>query len=362
MLDLSTIGTEIAAGELNNVTVTVRNTANETLSNLDFLLTPSSSYLALVNSSKFHIDRIDASNTVYLYCKLLALQSIPVGAYPMSVTILYSDSAGNRFKQAASLPLEVIVPSSIRSPIVTIGNIGTPTVVPGESFSMPLEVNCTEATSYNTVAALTLDSTGLLSPLSQTVISLGDLKQGSHMKLAYNLILEGSASPGQIPVEVTVSYTDANGQPGSTSGEFTIVVSDFTRFTLLSNQTFTATQGSTLSISSTLLLIGTSPTKFTNVEAVAATSFTSQSGSNEYLGAMDPDSPVPFTVTVGTANAKPGTYTLQLSITYYNDLNTQVAKTINVSVVITQPVTRTTTTTTSGGDLFGWIRAILGIQ
>jgi hypothetical protein len=195
------------------------------------------------------------------------------------------------------------------------------------------------------------------------VISLGDLKPGSSVPLAYKLILDGSASPGQIPVKVNVSYTDAKGQPGSTSGVFTIVVSEFTRFTLLSNQTFTATQGSTLSISSTLLLIGSSPTKYTNIEAVAAAPFTSQAGSNEYLGAIDPDSPVPFTVTIGTANAQPGSYTLHLSVSYYNDLNTQVVKTINVPVVITQLSTRTTGgTTTSGGDLFGWIRAILGIQ
>ena len=357
LLDLSTANTEIVAGELNNVTVMVRNTAGGSLSNLDFIVTSPSTYLAPVDSSKFHIDKINASDASYLHCKLLALQSIPVGAYPITITMLYSDSADNRLKQIVSLPLEVIAPSSIRSPIVTIGNTGTSSVVPGESFTLPLEVNCTEATSYNTVTSLTLDSTGLLNPLSQTVISLGDLKPGSSVPLAYKLILDGSASPGQIPVKVNVSYTDAKGQPGSTSGVFTIVVSEFTRFTLLSNQTFTATQGSTLSISSTLLLIGSSPTKYTNIEAVAAAPFTSQAGSNEYLGAIDPDSPVPFTVTIGTANAQPGSYTLHLSVSYYNDLNTQVVKTINVPVVITQLSTRTTGgTTTSGGDLFGWIR------
>ena len=50
LLDLSTANTEIVAGELNNVTVMVRNTAGGSLSNLDFIVTSPSTYLAPVDS------------------------------------------------------------------------------------------------------------------------------------------------------------------------------------------------------------------------------------------------------------------------------------------------------------------------
>ena len=370
MLDISATSSSIEPGTTNNVTLVVRNISQSMLSNVEVDISTASPYLSILYPTKFQIDALNASSGAQIRCSLLALKAAPAGAYQLATTEYYSDPAGDRFTQTSSLPLEITIPIQIvipptppstRPPIVTIRSLGTPMVGPGETLTLQVEVNCTAATAYNTVLTLSLDSGGNLAPLSQTTKSIGDLQPGDRVHLTYSLILSGSATPGQLLLKETASYMDIKGQQASTSDTLTVIVAEFTQFSLLSNQTFTAVQGSTLTIDSTLLLIGTSPVQFTSVEAVAPQGFQAQPNSYEYLGAVDPDSPVPFALTLGTTTVKPGSYTVQLRVTYYNNLNAKVTKALSVPVVITQPPVRQPSSNQSTGIL-GWLRALLGIQ
>ncbi len=370
MLDVSATRSSIEPGTTNNLTLVVRNISASNLSNVDVEVSTLSPYLSVLYPTKFHLDALNASSTAQFECSLLVLEAAPAGAYQLTATEYYSDPRGDRFTQISNIPLEITIPIQIvipplppstRPPIITIRSLGTPTVGPGENFTLSVEVNCTEATAYNTVVTLSLDSGGLLAPLSQTTKSLGDLQPGDRIHLTYNMILSGSATPGQLLVRETANFMDIKGQSTSTSETITVNVSEFTRLNLLSNQTFTAVQGSTLTIDSTLLLIGTSPVQFTSVEAVPPQGFQAQPNSYEYLGAVDPDSPVPFTLTLGTTNVKPGSYTVQLRVTYYNNLNAPVNRILRVPVVVTQAPVRQPSSTSDGGIL-GWLRALLGIQ
>lgn len=364
-IDLSISSNEMSSGQINNVTLNVVNVSNETLKGVEVELAMSSDYVSIIGNPTLQIQSLNAGMSKTSPVQIKTLQGTPIGPYPLSATVYYFDADGYIFKETLILPLEVNSPAVVLNPIFTVKNVNPgSTVYPGEKFTMNLEVNCSDATAYNTIATLTLDTTGFVSPLSSTTSSLGTMKPGDKANLSYDLILDGSTTISSIPLTITIKYLDSNGQAGSSSETLTVVVDEYTQFSLINGSPLTVVTGSTLSVQSNLLLIGTGNIQFTYIEALPGGPFMNQTGSSEYLGAIDPDSPVPFTISVGTASsARPGNYSLQLKITYFNNMNLQVAKTISVPVSITQKTaTRPTGTSSTSGGILGWIRAILGIR
>jgi len=353
------------AGQLNNVTLNIVNVSNETLKGVEVELAMSSNYVSIIGNPTLQISTLNAEMSKTFPVQIKTLQGTPIGPYPLAASVYYFDANGYRYKETLTLPLEVTSLAVVLNPIFTIKNVNPGlTVYPGEKFKMNLEVNCSDATAFNTIATLTLDTTGFVSPLSSTTSSLGTMKPGGKANLSYDLILDGSTTISSIPLTITIKYLNSNGQVGSSSEPLTVVVDEYTQFSLINGSPLTVVQGSTLSVQSNLLLIGTGNIQFTYIEALPGGPFMNKTDSSEYLGAIDPDSPVPFTVNIGTASsARPGNYSLQLKITYFNNMNLQVAKTISVPVAITQKTaTRPTGTSSTNEGILGWIRTILGIR
>jgi hypothetical protein len=365
MVELSVSPTEMSAGQTNNVTLKVVNVSGEALSGIEVDMGMTSNYVTIVGNPTLQISNLTAGTSKNFAVQINTLRGTPIGPYPLMASVYFSDAEGYRYKEDLTLALEVNSPAVVLNPIFTVKNLNPgSTVYPGEKFTMNLEVNCSDATAFNTIATLTLDTTGFVSPLSSTTNSLGTMKPGDKAKLTYDLILDGSTTISSIPLTVVIKYINSNGQAGSSSESLTVVVDEYTQFSLINGSPLTVVQGSTLSVQSNLLLIGTGRIQFTYIEALPEGPFMNQTDSSEYLGAVDPDSPVPFSINVGTASsARPGNYSLQLKISYFNNMNLQVAKTISVPVAITQRITtRPTGTTSTSEGILGWIRTILGIR
>jgi hypothetical protein len=80
---------------------------------------------------------------------------------------------------------------------------------------------------------------------------------------------------------------------------------------------------------------------------------------SEYLGAVDPDSPVPFTLSVDVpSSAGLGEYDLKAKITYLDNRNNLQERYVEISIKIIEPVVQQTTTNDEG--IWGWIKALLG--
>ena len=108
---------------------------------------------------------------------------------------------------------------------------------------------------------------------------------------------------------------------------------------------------------------GTTAIQFARIDAVSSGPFQTIPASSEYIGSTEPDSPVPFSISVLTkASATPGNYTLQLKISYFNHSNFQVSKIINVPVLVTTASTSRIPATTQDTGIIGWIRVLLGIR
>jgi len=198
--------------------------------------------------------------------------------------------------------------------------------------------------------------------MTQTTVSLGDISAGGDVKFSYDLLMSGSASAGDIPLIVSVKYVDAKGVQGTMTETVTIPVENLVKFSLMKDAVVSAEKGKTTTFEADLLLIGTGKIEFSSISVVPEGPVEKVTGSTEYIGAVDPDSPVPFTLLFKVRdNATVGSYDLKLKISYLDSRNIVQNRTISVPLQVVNPVVTTSTTTNDGG-VWGWLRRLFGLQ
>ncbi len=359
MVKLTVSPSTINAGEKSTVGVKVENIADSDLVNVDLTVASSSPLLSIENQLNFNVSELRAGESASFDVQVKALESTPIGAYSIAASVYYSDVDGNRYRQSASLPLETII---LKSPIITVTNLNQAPVHPGDQFEITLKVACSGAAGYNARATLTLDQRGLLSPVSGTTAAVGDLAPGEDASIRFGLLLDGAAPAGQLPITVTVKYIDSKGAQGTATEVVTIPVEEIVDFGLMQDATVTAEKGETTTFEADLLLVGTGRVEFTKIEVQPEGPIVSVSGSAEYIGAVDPDSPVPFTLKFAVANdTANGANTLKLKVSYLDNRNAPQSQTISVRLNVVDPVT-TVPTQAGDGGIWGWLKRIFGLQ
>ena len=353
----------LKAGATNPLDFSAENISNETLNDLRISLSSTSPLTAIIGDINFNENELDAGVATIFTTALDVLDSASIGPYSVSGLAYYSDVSGNRFRQSFTLPFDVSSLEPTKTPTLTIRNLNPlRSVTPGQSFDLDLEIACSDAQVFNVRASVALDQKGVLSPQSPMNIALGDIKPSESVQLKYSLMVDGAAAPGQIPVVVTLRYADSKGAQGTSTETMTVIVDEIVNFSLLNDLALTIEQNGTKQFEGDLLLVGTSRVDFVKVSAVAQDPFIQVTGSSEYLGAIDPDSPVPFTLNFGV---KPGTalgeYTLPIKIEYMNHRNQIKESIINVPVTVVKAESATQAPSGDTG-FWGWLRQILGLK
>jgi hypothetical protein len=350
------------AGTTNPLDFSAVNISNETLKDLRISLSSTSLLTAIIGDVNFNENELDAGVATIFTTALDVLDSASLGSYSVSGLAYYSDVSGNRFRQSFTLPFDVSSLEPIKTPTLTINNMNPlASVTPGQSFDLDILVTCSNADAFNVRASAALDQKGVLSPQSPLNVAMGDIEASESVPLKYSLMVDGAAAPGQIPVIVTLRYTDSKGVQGTSTETMTVIVDETVDFSLLNDLTLTIKQGGTKQFEGDLLLIGTSRVDFVRVSAAAQDPFIQVTGSSEYLGAIDPDSPVPFTINFGVkAGTALGDYTLPIRIKYMNHRNQIKEGVINVPVTVVEPQTATQASSSDIG-FWGWLRQILGL-
>ncbi len=362
VLRIATSANKITPGVENTITLTVENMGNTSVSDVDITLTPASPLLTLTSGINNHLNELKAGASTSYDVKIKALENTPIGAYSLTAQAWFTNDSGVESKQTLSFPLEVTTAVQSKNPVITITNLNPSRVIPGEQFNIDLQASCVDAAVYNVKAVLSPDAKGMISPLNPTTVSLGDLSIGGNAKFTYILLLSGAATAGDIPLTVSVKYIDARGVQGTATETITIPVENLVQFSLMEDLTPMAERGSTQTLEADLLLVGTGRVEFTRIQVLPEGPVKQVAGSTEYIGAIDPDSPVPFTLKYAISNSSTtGDYNLKLRITYLDSRNNQQNATINLPLTVTNPSTVIPTTTNDGG-IWGWIRRLFGLQ
>jgi hypothetical protein len=161
-------------------------------------------------------------------------------------------------------------------------------------------------------------------------------------------------------VTSTITYTNSKGITGALAETFTILVDSLIEFSLLDVPTEKVPVGETSELEADLLLIGTESVQFVAIGVIEDGVIERVSGSDEYIGAVDPDSPIPFDIKYKVREDAPeGKHELKLSVQYRDHLNKEHVDQMSLDVEIGSIIDDLPEP--QQGGFWAWIRRLLGL-
>jgi hypothetical protein len=186
------------------------------------------------------------------------------------------------------------------------------------------------------------------------------MEVGQFTKATYRLLASGDISAGQYPITATISYISNKGVSKALSESLTILVDGLIDFELLDIPSDRVAPGETKELEADLLLIGTESVEFVSISVVEDDIIKRVSGSDEYIGAVDPDSPIPFDVNyMVEESAEDGRHELGLKVKYRDHLNKEHDEQIKLEIDIGGTIDNEPTN--QQGGIWTWIRRLLGL-
>jgi len=351
------------SGAENQLTYMFTNNWDETLYDLEFTLSSASSYISIVDGLSTNLDELDVGESVAVKPVLSILEGTPLTVYTLTATVSYRDVKNSRYYQSFSLPVNVDSAAAAKTTVITLKcmEVVQENVRPGDAFDVQLEVQCSGADAYELLSKLSFGTVTSISPLSPTTRSLGDLETGGTSVVTYRLLASGSIAAGQYPVTATITYTNSRGGTGSLTETLTVMVEGLIEFELIDTPTETVRRGESKELEADLLLIGTESVDFVSISLVEDDVFKRVAGSTEYIGAVDPDSPIPFDINYRVAeDAEEGDHELSLSIKYRDHLNREHEEQLGSTMSVGGDAQKPGQDAAPSG-LWVWIRRLLGL-
>jgi hypothetical protein len=350
------------SGVENTVTYKFENRFTEELKDVNFVLTSRTQSISIIDESVKSVNSLMPGEQVNVSPRLAILEGTPLGTYTINVAASFKDSNDRQFYESYTVPINVASAEASRGTVITLKNITVleGNVFPGDTFTLEMNIECDGADAYDLLSTLSFGPTASISPISPTIISLGDMASGETETLTYRLLASGNIPAGQYPVSTTVTYINSKGVPSSITETFIIMVNGIIEFELLDIPTVEVDQGSSNTIEADLLLIGTESVQFVSIDLNEDDVFKRVSGSTEYIGAVDPDSPIPFSIKYKVdGNATIGLHPMGFTVSYRDHLN----KEHNVQLGFNANVNSSTNIVpqNQGSGLWFWIRRILGL-
>ena len=364
MLSVNIEDPRLIAGAENPVTVNLVNIGDEGLTDVEVSLVSASPYIAILEGGRINIDELDPDEEVSFDVVIAVSRSAPVGVYTLSTSSSYQGSDGQGYLEASTLGVSV---ESVEVPVqtsVVLSGYGTSIdpVRPGDEFELVLELECLGSDAHDVKVALSLDPLTGISTMSPTLVSLGGMDSGERSQAKFDLLVSGNVRAGQYPGIVTITYLDADGVPRSLRETVTLSVRGIVEFTLINVGTVSARVGEPKELEADMLLVGTESVQFVNIEVVEDSVFERTAESEEYIGAVDPDSPIPFEVWFRVADGTDtGEHTLTLKITYQDDLNQEHVETLRLTVDVEEASSLSDMQASSTGGFWVWLRRLLGL-
>lgn len=350
------------AGVKTDVSYELENIANKKLKDLELVTTSTSPYITITGGDTIRKEVFGENESIIINPTLSVLESTPLTTYTLTFTASFSDESEKTYFESYTLPVNVNSAKTSKTTTVTIKEVSIKpsTVYPGDIFDLDIALDCTGANAYDLMSIISFPQMSPISPLTPSTIDVGDLNSGENTSYTYNLLASGSAPAGQYAVTITISYTNNKGIPKTLTETVTIMVDGLVDFQLLDTPSQTTAPGETNEMDADLLLIGTESVDFVSIRVMEDDLIKRVSGSDEYIGAVDPDSPIPFDIYYKVDEDAPeGEHKVKLDIKYRDHLNRE--KTQEISFDITIDETVDDEPQRPQGGIWLWIRRLLGL-
>ena len=324
----------LTAGEENEVSLEVRNRGSETLRDIEVTLTSNTPYIAVLDGL-LDIDELKPGESEYRAITLAVPSGAPKGVYTLTATATYRDEDGESHSDVETIGVSIEEVKVERETTILLESYEASSLEakPGESLTLTLNLKCVGAEAYEVKVTLTPDPMGIFSLLTPSLQYIGDLKPGERTSVSYKLRVDGEAKAGQYPLTLQITYIDSDGLPGSAAEAVTLMVTPLVEFRILIDGSIHAYKGASATLSGDLLLIGTESVRFVELGVEGDNVF--KAVDSEYVGEVDPDSPIPFDLTFTVSgNATEGVHSLRVRVSYLDNLNRRRSVVVEVPIQI----------------------------
>ncbi|MGC8600124.1 MAG: hypothetical protein ACP5LX_03575 [Nitrososphaeria archaeon] len=237
-------------------------------------------------------------------------QNVPQGTYPLAFQVSYVTTNGQLYEQSyvsyvsVTAPLQYVSLSVFPTEVYYMRN---------NTLSLVLSNSCNDSSLRN-VQLYVQPVSNLYIYNYSGIINVGNLNTGSQKTVTMYILPEINV-PAVIPLQVEVSYLNPYGFYQEQTYILPIFITGKIQISFESlNINSTAYNGSTVSISGSLLNSGTQEAYYGTIEAYLP-SFSENVTS--YIGDLPVDSPTPFALSLYIPqNAQSGSYTIYLRYVY----------------------------------------------
>ncbi len=363
-LDVGMDGLDIAAGSEREASIRIKNIGEEAVYDVDAIVASASPYVAVTKGARFTEASLGIGGNVTFKPTLSVSKNAPLRVYTLTTSVSYLDNDGREYHETFTLGFTVGSVQVPKQTSVVLRSYGTTpeTIRPGDVFDLKLELECLGAAANDVKTSLSLDvSTGIAS-LSPTLVSADDLQPSQRKEVRYELIVGGEVAAGQYPATLTITYINIDGVPVGLAETVTFSVRGIVKFSLVNLDPITASEDTTTEFEADLLLVGTESVQFATIEIVEDETFSRTWDSEEYIGAIDPDSPIPFDLTFMVAKgSEAGDHVLKLRLTYTDDLNREHETTIDLPLTVTEASSDSEPKQGSLWSFWVFLRRLLGL-
>ena len=373
VVDVNVEDYRVSAGLENEINITLTNNGEKTLYDVKAKIISVTPGIVVLDGFSQIIDQIKVGKSDSFKPIIGISRSVPLGAYSLTLSLEYSDSKNVIYRSSENIGIFV---DSIEPPESTKIKTREIRIMPtdvhsGGEFSITIELENYGADVYDVEAQCSVASNTPIVPLSPTQIFVGDMESNESKTISYDLIVSGDAEASIYTINLILSYFDKLGQLKSESEIISVEVKSIINFHLLNvqPQELIAEPGEIVTVEADLLLIGTETVEFVQLEVIENATinpFISIPESHEYIGRVDPDSPIIFEIQfMVDSNATVGDHTLQIGVNYWDENNQEQQVIIELPVYIKNIGNTEVTSNTQNSllDMFlNFIRTLLGMN
>ena len=322
ILDAIAVDREIVPGSANPVRVSIINKGTAGATGVVVNISPSngangSTSAVSIGQNTFELGSIPANSTAEI--RPIIYPSNSAGEVPqtLNVQITFGNSYGAR--QTITIPVGLVVlPRALESDIsVSLGESTSTTITAGKIHDYRFVISNTAETPLSDVLITLSSQSESIRILGESEWTVNQMDVGYTEEFATQVFAPTSLIGDSTNFDLSIRYlsegqteTDSVDLGAYIDGEITI-----TAYELEVNYI-----GGTPNIVGNLLNEGNTVALFTTLQVVDAGGLATSLPPQQYLGDLEENSPLPFSVPIEVANAEAGTYPVAIKVTYKDNL------------------------------------------
>jgi hypothetical protein len=353
----------VLAGADNQRTLVIRNTGNETAYNIDLRLVSANPGIVFIGNTSILQNRLEPTQCINISTIVSVSRTTPIGTYPISVSLRFQDSNGTQYADSLNTGLTVSSIEPINQGLVLVTEFETTpeVLLPGRSFSLDISMVVQGAELHNLKVELVQSPLIPIVSISPATIYVGGVEPDGRLQIHYRMQIGAQAKAQYYTLQLVASFLDEENRPGTTTQYISLRVESVQEFQVINIDPLgtTVEAGGSTTLSADLLLIGTESARFVEISIMEEDSVETVGKKTEYIGAVDPDSPVPFSLDYRVdPNATLGASVLNLRVSYWDQYNLQRESIVQIPITIAQPTPRES----QGLTVWDLIRILLGMR